>query len=208
MLTYEKETFRVHKNSFEAYRGNLDLSANGDVVDKTGFYVDFGRNHTQFYLDVYPPRKNKDIAEKAIISLYTESYKEFDAMLCFLNFKISEKAKNHIVAKYQEQLKKANNDPDKIDVVFETIPDFVIANFSQDELAKSLESLAQTTISGETTFGTNEEKAILNIVKALGNKNPDLLLNTLSKNRKGNKSDSPYLFEVLYQNMDNVGGDD
>ncbi|MFK8299035.1 hypothetical protein ACI76O_11825, partial [Capnocytophaga cynodegmi] len=181
----------------------LDLSANGNVVNRTGFDVQFNWDTTDFYMYIYYAE-----GKNPAITIRTKSYESLRAVLDYIDFEITQRSQNHIMAKYQEQFKKVDNDPDKIDAIFETIPDFVVTNFSQDELATSLKSIAQTTISGKTTFGTNEEKAILNIVKALGDKNPDLLLNTLSKNRKGNKSDSPYLFEVLYKNMDNVGGDD
>ena len=193
------------KHSF----GKIDLRESNNVINRSGFYVDLGYYHAQFYMSIYYPKGDKREKE-AVITLYTRSnknsYNYFKRMLAYIGCEMTVNSKKHLIKQYKEYLDKSNYDPDKIDVLFETIPNFVISELSEDTLVKSLVSLSKSNLSHFFIEATDEEEAILNIIRTLGSRNPDLLLDTLinpAYTRNGFT-----LFQTLFENMDNVGGKD
>ncbi|MDR3140745.1 MAG: hypothetical protein LBU37_03335, partial [Tannerellaceae bacterium] len=95
---------------------------------------------------------------------------------------------------YKKSIQDAGTDCNKLDVIYETIPDFVAAEMPSSTLYAGIESLAGCDIShlpGRILFGkasdTDEEKALLNLLKAIDkawlydkiNKEPDLIENLI-----------------------------
>jgi len=189
--------------------GEIDLRESNNVINRSGFYVDLGYYHAQFYMSIYYPKGDKREKE-AVITLYTSSnknsYNYFKRMLAYIGCEMTVNSKKHLIKQYKEYLNKSNYDPDKIDVLFETIPNFVISELSEDTLVKSLVSLSKSNLSHFFIEATDEEEAVLNIIRTLGSRNPDLLLDTLIN--PAYTSNGVTLFETLFRNMDNVGGKD
>ncbi|MBV8252074.1 MAG: fibronectin type III domain-containing protein [Chitinophaga sp.] len=116
--------------------------------------------HTVFYLGIY----YKDRHGPAI-QLYTHSYEEYKLLLKDLQLDI-EPVKPAIINLYKKAFELAGDDCDKVDVVYENIPDFVISERSDTALWDALVSLSKCMMD-ET--GTNEELGALNILKSFKN---------------------------------------
>ncbi|MHA7059761.1 fibronectin type III domain-containing protein [Aquimarina sp. M1] len=92
-------------------------------------------------------------------------------------------------------------DCNNLDVYFAEIPADYLANFDDAQLWLAMGSLLDCIVDDK---GTSEEQALLTIIKALGEKNPNFFLNNLIT--KGD--DGKNLFGKLYSKMDNWGGAD
>jgi len=147
--------------------GMLDLDKKEDgFLPSIGLEFDLNNKyHNGFYFKI----KYSDKDETAI-RIWSYSYEDFEKLLKYLGLQIIDKSKGYIVELYEESIKKAGKDCDKLDVIYETIPDFVIATIPSDTLYSHLGIL------GECSFGnhnfnklwwadTDEKKAVLNILK-------------------------------------------
>ena len=185
-----KELFFIKSLDVRNKAAKIDLSAIENVVLKTGYSVEFGWMTTTFYMEIYYAQ-GKDYA----IKITTDNYRTLRKLLDFIAFEITKGSKEYIADKYEETLKKANDDKDKIDVLFENMPEFVFYKFSDETLWKYLQSLSKGSID---KIGTNEENAILNIVKNFKDKN--FLYNKLYS--------TPELVYRIYSNLSEEGKDD
>ena len=185
-----KELFFIKSLDVHNKAAKIDLSTIGNVVLRTGYSVEFGRMTTTFYMEIYYAQ-GKDYA----IKITTDNYRTLRKLLDFIAFEITKGSKEYIADKYEETLKKANGDKDKIDVLFENMPEFVFYKFSDETLWKYLQSLSKGSID---KIGTNEENAILNIVKNFKDKN--FLYNKLYS--------TPELVYRIYSNLSEEGKDD
>ena len=185
-----KELFFIKSLDVHNKAAKIDLSTIGNVVLRTGYSVEFGRMTTTFYMEIYYAQ-GKDYA----IKITTDNYRTLRKLLDFIAFEITKGSKEYIADKYEETLKKANDDKDKIDVLFENMPEFVFYKFSDETLWKYLQSLSKGSID---KIGTNEENAILNIVKNFKDKN--FLYNKLYS--------TPELVYRIYSNLSEEGKDD
>ena len=185
-----KELFFIKSLDVHNKAAKIDLSTIGNVVLRTGYSVEFGRMTTTFYMEIYYAQ-GKDYA----IKITTDNYRTLRKLLDFIAFEITKGSKEYIADKYEETLKKANDDKDKIDVLFENMPEFVFYKFSDETLWKYLQSLSKGSID---KIGTNEENAILNIVKNFKDKN--FLYNKLYS--------TPELVYRIYSNLSEEEKDD
>ena len=185
-----KELFFIKSLDVHNKAAKIDLSTIGNVVLRTGYSVEFGRMTTTFYMEIYYAQ-GKDYA----IKITTDNYRTLRKLLDFIAFEITKGSKEYIADKYEETLKKANDDKDKIDVLFENMPEFVFYKFSDETLWKYLQSLSKGSID---KIGTNEENAILNIVKNF--KDKIFLYNKLYS--------TPELVYRIYSNLSEEGKDD
>ena len=185
-----KELFFIKSLDVRNKAAKIDLSAIENIVLKTGYSVEFGWMTTTFYMEIYYAQ-GKDYA----IKITTDNYRTLRKLLDFIAFEITKGSKEYIADKYEETLKKANDDKDKIDVLFENMPEFVFYKFSDETLWKYLQSLSKGSID---KIGTNEENAILNIVKNFKDKN--FLYNKLYS--------TPELVYRIYSNLSEEGKDD
>ena len=185
-----KELFFIKSLDVHNKAAKIDLSTIGNVVLRTGYSVEFGRMTTTFYMEIYYAQ-GKDYA----IKITTDNYRTLRKLLDFIAFEITKGSKEYIADKYEETLKKANDDKDKIDVLFENMPEFVFYKFSDETLWKYLQSLSKGSID---KIGTNEENAILNIVKNFKDKN--FLYNKLYS--------PPELVYRIYSNLSEEEKDD
>ena len=154
----------------------VELGTESKIVNLAGpdgfypffkFSVDLtNRNHTGFYLDL--KYKNQD---NSAIKIWTYSYETFKKLLDLINIKIAESSYPKFGTIYNNALIQAANDCNKIDVIYETAPPFIFKYITDDNLYKSLVSLAGCVMNEEViTSGTNEEIAVINILKGFNNK--------------------------------------
>jgi hypothetical protein len=142
--------------------------------------VDFIINekyHSGFYLSYKYDGKSEEA-----IRIWTYSYPDFTLLLKELGYTFTENFKKKIIATYKNYLANYSDDCNKIDVVFENVPDFVISDISIDDRVKYLKTLVGCTMfNGGWIWGkekdTDEELAAFNLIKTQDN--PKALIDRL-----------------------------
>jgi hypothetical protein len=127
---------------------------------------------TTFYLGLF----YKSDANSPAIQLYTHSYEDFLLLLQKLGLDI-DGYKPAINSLYKKAITLAGKDCDKLDVVFESIPPFVMEETDDALKWQALSSLSNCLMDEN---GTNEEKAILNLIHGFSDEH--LLFDSLRKN--------------------------
>jgi hypothetical protein len=144
--------------NFTANSGLLDFSLNIDnLYNHIGMGIDLKDHyHTGFYINFQSNNKIN------LIELWTKTYDEYEILLKYLGFTISnEQGISYFKSQYDAAIRAANNDCNKFDVIFETIPHFVLEDLNNDDSWTYLTSLLSCSKSG---WGTDEYKAIINIL--------------------------------------------
>jgi len=180
----------------------VDLGGDGDISlekDSLGQYpylrISFSldnRYHNGFYFSI-PYQASKEEA----IRIWCYSYENFAALLHYLGMDITEAKKEYIKKLYADAIAAARDDCNKLDVIYETIPEFAVSEYSNEELYKALELIGNCSIGNHeknsalagSNFDTDESHAVLNILKAVdagwlynkANASPSLLEKVLSK---------------------------
>jgi uncharacterized membrane protein YqgA involved in biofilm formation len=134
--------------------------------------VDFIINekyHSGFYLSYKYDGKTEEA-----IRIWTYSYTDFIRLLKELGYTLTESFKTKITNIYKDYLANYGNDCNKIDVVFENVPDFVISDISIDDRVKYLKTLVGCPMfNGGWIWGkekdTDEELAAFNLINTQDN---------------------------------------
>lgn len=148
--------------------------------------------HNGFYFSI--PYSNSD---NIAIKIWFYSYNDFCKFLDYIGLEITEESKKIVVELYKGAITKAGDDCNKLDVIYETIPDFVISELSDGTLIHHLKLLSECQMSNTTMsilFGsgidTDEEIAALTILKNIEDKHalyenfynsPETVLNLYKK---------------------------
>jgi hypothetical protein len=160
---------------FKAANGTLDLSRNtSNLYNHIGLSIDLkDEYHTGFYVNF------KSADNTKLIELWTKTYDEYKAMLDYLGFRISDEGGiNYFVNQYKTAITEAKGDCNKLDVIFETVPPFVLPKLGDDGNWASLSSLLNCS---KSTWGTNEYQAIANLLNGF---TPGYLYNKVNENKK------------------------
>ncbi|PKQ63064.1 hypothetical protein BZG02_09860 [Labilibaculum filiforme] len=168
-------------------------------IDLQTPHVDFVINedyHSGFYLSYKYEGKSEDA-----VRIWTYSYSDFELLLKDLEYPLDDKFKTKIVASYEEYLEVNGADCNKIDVVFENIPDFVNATISIEDRIKYLKTISGCSIfNGRWIWGTendtNEGLAVLNLLKTKDEQQKNALFYKLENENK-----------LLIDLYGNLGGD-
>ncbi|OWP75667.1 hypothetical protein [Flavobacterium oreochromis] len=134
--------------------------------------VEFNTFHNTFQLNIY---EAEDFGDKAL-QFSTESYELFELLVAELGYSPSDTFIQSVKQKYQDKFKEANNNPDKLDVLYETLPKITWNDISDDDLFTHLGLIVDsiyTPLINSILAGignTNEEQAILNILYAYKNR--------------------------------------
>ncbi|WP_454048274.1 hypothetical protein, partial [Chryseobacterium sp. Marseille-Q8038] len=116
--------------------------------------------------------------EYIAIKLYTGNAETFIEFLRIIKGNsAAEQMKNDIIRYYKHFFAVAKSNPDIIDALYETIPDFVLEVLTDEMLWKDFVSLSEKAID---ISGTNENISIINLLK--GVKNANLWYNQVNKN--------------------------
>jgi hypothetical protein len=155
----------------------VELGDNGTVnfnlaeTENLGVSFDLNKStHNGFYLRFYYANN----LEKAAITLWCYSYEHFSKLYEYLGLTLLQQTKDKITADYKNVISEAQSDCNTLDVIYETIPDFVISQIPAETLYAGIEALVQcemTHLPGKVLLGelsdTDEEKALLNLLKGI-----------------------------------------
>ncbi len=189
-----KETIKLYAELNSTGKVNLYKDQDNGIL---GIQVSFdltNRFHNGFNLSF--TYSDKTMTETPV-KLWCYSYKDFENLLQYLGLKLNQSAKTRIIQDYKNAIQAANGNCDKLDVIYETIPDFVLAELTDKLLLENLNSLASCQMSDMVVkfllgwgVDTNEELAALNILRNIKDKlylfnylnaNPKLALNLYQK---------------------------
>lgn len=152
--------------------------------------IDIGEHHTDFTLTIFD-HNLKEIAFNFIV----HDFDIFISLFDLLGIAITSNDQV-IIDLYLKKIKEANNNPNKLDVIYESLPRTLFGRMNDEELYKHLYlilndiSFLEGTLT-PTNFDTNEDKAVLHILYAI--KDRALLYNTLR--------DTELLFKI-YKKLD------
>jgi hypothetical protein len=150
------------KGSLSTKNGTVTLdSANTSIP----LFIDFKENHIEYhdrtFFDGQPlPSGQREIA----IDLYTNDIDDFEYLLYLQQYTVGAGNFNYYTKKFIEAFKAANNDCDKIDILWENIPDQVAKSLPDDLKWDNLKSLNGCFVD---RIGTNEEIGIVRLLKSL-----------------------------------------
>ncbi|MDI9309239.1 MAG: hypothetical protein QM535_03395 [Limnohabitans sp.] len=147
--------------------------------------VEFEKNHNQFYLAIYDTYVVKP---QMVFKFTVDNFDLFKFLLKELGLNYTESYVKDIKAKYKLHFKEANLDPDKLDTLYESLPQIVWDDLTDKQLYIHLDLILDSLNfkskypSLEKAFynihsylfggmgNTREEKAILNILYAIKNR--------------------------------------
>jgi hypothetical protein len=150
--------------------------------------------------------KFTDSSDEAI-KLTTYTYQDFSAILGRIGISLSEENKTKIAQDYSSLFgnSELTLDCDKIDVLFEGIPDFVLDNISGKDRVNYIKTLLSCVVNeggwiAGKRFDTNEELALLNLFRNFpSTETPDEFLKLLGSNKIGEEP----LVKILISSVDN-----
>lgn len=135
------------------------------------FEVSFRPVKTVFLLSIFDPHKD------LVFILETNTYEGLEYLAQFIGYDI-EAFKATIIQQYKKAITEAGNDKDKLDIVYEIIPDFILTLLKTDQqMYADIWTLLDQNLSD--TLGRDENKGILNILKTLQKKNAKKLYEKL-----------------------------
>ena len=155
--------------------GTVDFSVNEkNITNAINFDLDFEKKyHTGFNL-IFSYAGRKDDKEKAI-KLWCYNYEEFASLIDYLGYESI--PQEVIVDLYCKALNRAGENCNKLDIIYETAPDFVLDAIDDNMLLQHLTVLSGCDMSNQVMkilfgrqFDTDEEKAALNIISHIKNK--------------------------------------
>jgi hypothetical protein len=128
--------------------------------------IEIGKYHTEFTLAIFDHNLEK-IAFKFIVY-------DFDHFLTLLDSLrvVITSDEQIIIDLYRKKIKEAKNDPNKLDVIYESLPKTLFGKMDDEELYAHLNLILKDNslfegITALTDFDTNEDKAILQILYAI-----------------------------------------
>jgi hypothetical protein len=167
----------IGEQALQAKINNKDIWLYAEIFDNgiinlthpdVRFVID-NNYHSSFYLSFQYVDK-----EEEAIKIWTYSYENFKELLTYLNYELSPQIKKSIIEQYKQFVHEGKNDCNKVDVIFETIPDFVLSEIPNEDKYTSLVAISQCSVShGISTwiwgkkYDTNEHLSIINLLKGI-----------------------------------------
>ncbi|AYN05801.1 hypothetical protein [Flavobacterium sp. 140616W15] len=129
-----------------------------------------------FLLNIFDLKKN------LALRFETDSYEGLEYLAQFIGYDI-EAFKATIIQQYKKAITEAGSDKDKLDIIYEDIPDFILASLkTSKQLYRDLDILLDQNIFD--LGGRNEDQGILNILKALNKQDGKKLYKWLEQRPK------------------------
>lgn len=158
------------------------------------------------YRVVFPFNSKSDndrLPDKYGVIIEAEKFEDLEALLMDINLEFEEKEKKRIIAVFDKAFKSAGDDINKFDALYEIAPQFVIESRGINILVKDLHKLLTGWVD---TRGTNEELAVLKMVKALHkvSKSNEQFLNLFLEKFE---EDETLLSQILYRLDDENAND-
>lgn len=140
------------------------------------FGVYFKPLKTFFLLGIFDPQKN------LVFRFQTDTYEGLEYLANFIDYDLK-KFKATITKHYKIAIAAAGNDKDKLDVIYEAIPDFILAALkTSKQLYQDLDILLNQNVFD--LGGSDENQGILNILKALNKQDGKKLYKWLEQRPK------------------------
>lgn len=149
--------------------------------------IEIGHEHTDFSLTIF----QNDLKEIAF-KFSMHDFDLFMALFVELGIKYTDIANQAIIDLYLKKIKEANDDPDKLDVIYQSFPKIMFGKMDDAELYKHLDLVLKSMYQFGGSTGTNEDKAVLQILYAINDRQT---LYTILRD-----SDSGLLFNI-YQKL-------
>lgn len=198
--------------------GNVQfLNPDLTVIEHT---VNNGIPNYKIYFEYTDSSKSDKPSDRIALHIASSKFKTFVYVLEACPQKYSEKNKEEVIKIFFRELNTAGTDGDRLDELYELAPQYAIDARDEDLLWRDLTLLSTKNVD---SWGTDEEKAVLKILAALsseekfadirdpqisgrilGNPKADLFLQKLFAIKPLQKT----LFELLYDKMNNFGGED
>lgn len=175
------------------------LSSEKGIVDVSNIerHLDLEINEKHIYTDKINYINGETHSRKDAIRLTIRDVKDYVEYSEYVGIGLN---KNYILEKFNKEFEKAGEDCNKLDFLYEHAPNFVIDE-RKTEHWSDLISLASCSIN---EGGSDEEKAVIKLIDAIGRDNSQKLLDGLLTH----KVDDKKLFKVFYEKIDNFGGED
>jgi len=172
------------KGELSTKDGSLTLIAKNTNIP---LEISFTNDNIVFSENIYFDKTSNASTKELAIRLSTYDIETFDRLLAIQEYTYSDKAKIYYKKKFTDAFTLAGNDRNKIDILWENIPDFVALELTDDQKWDNLISLSKGLIDA---IGTNEEKAVNNIVKSISS-------TFLQKKIQGSSENSELLASIL-----------
>ena len=175
--TYNSVVVGIRIPQFNWFFGDQSLTFGNDNIIPWG-----GSFNTLFYLGYL---YNSGGQNGPAIQFYTHSYQDYSTLLTGLGLSLNA-VKPRVITFYQNAITQANGDCNKLDVIYESIPDFVLAALDNQTKWNALVAISQCSID---EVGTNENLSVLNILNSFdpqwfynqATHNPQLLITLINK---------------------------
>ncbi|MFD1604155.1 zincin-like metallopeptidase toxin domain-containing protein [Flavobacterium artemisiae] len=145
--------------------------------------IEIGDEHTDFTLTIF-----QDDLEKIAFKLTMHDFDLFMALFVELGIRYTDIGNHALIALYRKKIKEANDNPDKLDVIYQSYPKILFGKGDDAERYKHLDLILKSMYRLGGSAGTNEDKAILQILYAMNDRRT---LYTILGD-----SDSGLLFEI------------
>jgi hypothetical protein len=172
LSSFPKDTPINFTGTFKGYTISCNRQLLETIIDLKNieFNVSFPVK-TFFLLDIFDLQKN------LTLRFETDSYEGMEYLAKFIGYDI-DVFKTTITQQYKKEITAAGNDKDKLDIVYEVIPDFILASLKTDQqMYADIWRLLDQNLSDK--FGRDENKGILNILKTLQKKDAKKLYDKL-----------------------------
>ncbi len=124
--------------------------------------IEIGTEHTDFTLTIF----NHNLDDNAF-KFTVHDFDLFIALFESLGIKYSDIGNKEVIDLYLKKIDDAKNDPDKLDVIYQSLPKTLFGKMDDSELYKHLDLILNDMYIFGGSVGTNEDKAILQILYAI-----------------------------------------
>lgn len=125
-------------------------------------FIEIGSEQTDFILTIF----NNDLTENAF-KFTVHDFDLFMALFKSLGIKYSDTGNKAVIDLYIKKIKEAKNDPNKLDVIYQSYPKILFGKMDDSDLYKHLDLILNDMYLLGGSVGTNEDKAILQILYAI-----------------------------------------
>nr|WP_315175592.1 hypothetical protein [uncultured Flavobacterium sp.] len=127
--------------------------------------IEFGTENTNFTLTIF----NHDLVDTAF-EFTVHDFDLFLALFESLGIKYTDTGSRIVIDQYLKKIEEAKKDPNKLDVIYESLPKIVFGQINDNDLYEHLDLILNDMSAMSTFVGTNEDKAILQILYAIKDK--------------------------------------
>ncbi len=127
--------------------------------------IEFGTENTNFTLTIF----NHDLVDTAF-EFTVHDFDLFLALFESLGIKYTDTGSRIVIDQYLKKIEEAKKDPNKLDVIYESLPKIVFGQINDNDLYEHLDLILNDMSAMSAFVGTNEDKAILQILYAIKDK--------------------------------------